>query len=531
MRLERPRRFLPPLALAGLALLAGREARAQDLRVRIGREGLQSLNYRGIEFVESPGLGVNRAVLRGGDGSAAEGSPREQRREIDPAGRRLALTYAWGEVACSFDPGPDRLRLAIEIVNSGPAVLAELGMTVAPMKFPRTPAGWVPHMPYRSFNLGGPTVITADVGEAVVAVCNEDVARPLLLGWAGRQSTTQRPLILGTASDWMQALLNPLMARPLFPGGRDRFEISLRFAPGGTPIEKLAGDLFARFAEAHPFRLAWKDRRPIGAVHLSSSDLKAEKNPRGWFNDRAADFLSDEGRRAFRERLLARARETVAILKDLGAQGAITWDVEGQEYPHAISYLGDPRSLPPEMEPAADEYFKVFSEAGLRTGVTLRPQLPVRSAYGEGVRQIESADPFETLEAKLSYAKKRWGCTLFYVDSNGDPNVPFPAEIFSRLAARHPDVLLIPEHENPQYYASCAPYRCYGNLKQRGTPAEVRRIYPEAFCCIAVAHADPRPDLASLVEDVRRGDVLIVNAWYRGPGLETVREILRAAGR
>lgn len=531
MRRSRIRRFLPAFALAGLASIPARGLHAQDLRVRVVREGLQSLNFRGVEFIESPGLGVHRAVLRGWDGAVAEGSTRETRRETDSAGRRLALTYPWGEVLCLFDPGPDRLRITIEVTNTGQAVLAELGMTLGQMKFPRTPAGWVPHMPYRAFNLGGPTAILADAGEAAVAVCNEDVGRPLLLGWAGRQSTTQRPLILGTASDWMQALLNPMMARPIAPGVRDRFEISLRFAPGGTPIEKLAGDLFARFAEAHPFRLQWKDRRPIGAVHLSSSNLKAEKNPRGWFNEKAADFLSEEGRKTFRERLLARARETVGILKDLGAQGAITWDVEGQEYPHAISYLGDPRSLPPEMEPVADEYFKVFSEAGLRTGVTLRPQLPVRSAYGEGVRQIESADPFETLDAKLSHAKKRWGCSLFYVDSNGDPNVPFPAEIFSRLAAKHPDVLLIPEHENPEYYASTAPYRCYGNLKQRGTPPEVRRIYPQAFCAVAVAHADPRPDLASFVEDVRRGDILIVNAWYRWPGLDTVREIVRAAGK
>jgi len=215
----------------------------------------------------------------------------------------------------------------------------------------------------------------------------------------------------------------------------------------------------------------------------------------------------------------------------LGREGmkSLTWDIEGQEYPHAISYLGDPRSLPPEMESVADEYFKVFADAGLRTGVTIRPQVPVRTAYGSNVQQIGAADPAMALDAKLSYAKKRWGCTLFYVDSNGDPNVPFPAEIFIRLSERHPDILLIPEHENAQYYTASAPYRCYGNLKQLGTPEAVRRIYPQAFSCVAVAHADPAPVKDRLVEDVRRGDILIINSWYRWEGIESLRLIYQEA--
>ena len=57
------------------------------------------------------------------------------------------------------------------------------------------------------------------------------------------------------------------------------------------------------------------------------------------------------------------------------------WDIEG-EPPGAAIYVGDPRamgSLSPEMEfkangrPVADEYFKIFADAGLRTGLTIRP--------------------------------------------------------------------------------------------------------------------------------------------------------------
>ncbi len=82
-----------------------------------------------------------------------------------------------------------------------------------------------------------------------------------------------------------------------------------------------------------------------------------------------------------------------------------------------------------------------------------------------------------------------------------------------------------------QMHASSAPCRCYGNLKQLGTPEDLRRIYPQAFACVAVAHADPAPVRERLVEDVRRGDILIVNSWYRREGLETVKRICAEAGR
>ena len=51
----------------------------------------------------------------------------------------------------------------------------------------------------------------------------------------------------------------------------------------------------------------------------------------------------------------------------MNAQGMITWDIEGQEYPHATSYIGDPRKvslLAPEMEPMADAYFAKFRRGG-----------------------------------------------------------------------------------------------------------------------------------------------------------------------
>jgi hypothetical protein len=386
-------------------------------------------------------------------------------------------------------------------------------------------------MPYRAFNLGGPTAIAAVCGDTTVVVCNEDIGRPLQVGWAGRESLTVRPLIVATTSDWAPELINPQIARPIYPDQSDRFEVTLRFAGPGVDATAVSADLARRFAQAHPRRLDWPDRRPIGALFLSSSQLGAPKNPRGWFNERDADYTGEAGARAFRERLLEYARRSAEIIRGFGGQGMITWDIEGQEYPHATSYLGDPRSLPPEMEPAVDAYFKVFADAGLRTGICVRPQLPVRSAYGDGVRQVEVADVVANLDAKIAYAEKRWGCTLFYVDSNGDPNVPMPAELFERLHALHPGALLIPEHENARYYASTAPYRDYANLKELGTPASVRSVYPDAFSFVYVGHGDPAAARAELIDAVRHGDILAVHGWYDSPSHGVVKEIYLEAHR
>ena len=131
------------------------------------------------------------------------------------------------------------------------------------------------------------------------------------------------------------------------------------------------------------------------------------------------------------------------------------------------------------------------------------PSFPF-DGYTDGVRQTEAADPVAVLDAKISHAKERWGCTLFYVDSNGDPNVPLPATVFESVAARRPDVLLMPEHENAAYYAYTAPYRDYANLKQLGTPEIVRRIYPGAFSVVYVGHGNPEPVRGELLEAVKK---------------------------
>ncbi len=154
---------------------------------------------------------------------------------------------------------------------------------------------------------------------------------------------------------------------------------------------------------------------------------------------RGLDVRGPEGIERFRHAALAYAARSIAILKQTGSQGMIVWDLEGEQYPHKTTYIGDPRALgrlAPEADAVADEFFALFRAAGLRVGVTIRPQEFVSGA------QHDVADYDATLLRKLDYARGRWGATLFYIDSNGGPLWPAEAFRLRKLARLRPGVLL-----------------------------------------------------------------------------------------
>ncbi len=525
-----------------IALLAAVAVRAEDaaaepakpvLLAEFGPQGITALNYAGINFLGDGAFRIAGATLESWDGTRVQADLSKGKLEADDAKHRLNWIYSWGSVSCDYAVAADRVTLKINVKNTGEKIIRAVSLQLMELEFPQPPKGWIEHYPVMWHNLGSPTVNMADVGAAVLAVCNDDVERPLLVGFPGRKDLIRRPLCLFSANiGWLSPMLDQYIDRPIYPGHEDSYSVSLRFGPPGCTAQSLAGDLINKFREIFPPTLKWSDHRAIGALFLSSSSLGAPKNPRGWFNEKQSDFISDTGMEAFHKRLLEYAKGSLEILKGMDSQGVIVWDIEGQEYPHATSYLGDPRSLPPEMEPAANEFFRVFTDAGLRVGVCVRPQMPIRSAYGAGVRQVEVPDPAQNLIDKIAYAKKRWGCTLYYVDSNGDPNVPMPAAVFRKVAQAHPDCLLMPEHENPLYYAYTAPYQSFSHFGTTSTPEFVRTLYPDAFSVNYAADGPIDEKRAELVAAVKRGDILVFRAWFNDPQNEKIRSIYKeAAGR
>jgi hypothetical protein len=285
--------------------------------------------------------------------------------------------------------------------------------------------------------------------------------------------------------------------------------------------------VFTDYGKAFPLTLNWPDRRPIGSIFLASSDVTWPKNPRGWFGNDKVDIISAAGKEDFRNRLFALADNTIKILREMNAQGAITWDLEGEEYAHSVNYIGDPRvlkTIAPEMDAIADEYFAKFRNAGFRVGLSVRPQ-KLQTNHGK-MEQISVKDPIPLLIEKIRYAKNRWGITLAYIDSNVNASDPTPiaAGELKRVAEAFPDVLLIPEHSNYQYYSFSAPYK---ELRQgyTSTPDIVRLVYPKAFTMISTADGLLDFHHDALTGGIRNGDSVIYRSWYPDPQNEIVKSL------
>ena len=257
--------------------------------------------------------------------------------------------------------------------------------------------------------------------------------------------------------------------------------------------------------EKFPAQLHWPDRRPL-LMWIPSADLMLNHtlNPRGYRGVR--DVTTPEGMAAFRTVALANASNVVERCLQAHAQGAILWDFEGQEDPHAITYVGSPDRIllhAPEMDPVADEMFAVFQDAGLRAGLTLRPQ-EVKIREGRlpewpmtlkraVAKYRQDRDPntavfgrdgmvdeellIQHLSRKAGYAYRRWNVTVFYIDS---PAMITP-HVMTELARLYPDCLFIPEFPVTGYYGSAAPLHLSAD-PGRGVQL-AREVWPNAFGC------------------------------------------------
>ena len=513
-------------------------ASAAGVEARFGAAGLERLSYQGTTLLDvdrdpRDGFRVDgfrrRSPLGARDVAGSEGPPVVTG---DALARTVRWSYDWGFVEALYEVRDDRLVIEIRTVNRTAADTIEgTWLTLGRLHFPQPPRGFDGDPQIRS-TTRGPGVVAADYGTAAVAVVNENVTTPLNSGFMTDldTATAQRSgqvfhAVTLSAPVWYQPAQWDRSTAPVPPGQVRTPRISLRFGPAGAAAHELAPDVYRRYAEAHPAVLRWPDRRPIGALYLARSHPQPPPgNPRGWFGDTRLDIRTARGRRSFERRLLAYADASVAELLRVGAQGAIVWDVEGQEHPHPVSYLGDPRRLAevaPEMEPIVDEFFARFRRAGLRVGVTVRPQRLVVGAAG--ARQEPAADPAAELIEKIDYARRRWGATLFHVDSNGGPADPLSADVMRRVALAACDSLLVPEHENDAYFGMAAPWTGAAGR----TSASTRAAYAGGF---SVSYApDAGETTGELAQTVANGDVLMFRAWYRDPHNDRVREAYAAA--
>ena len=547
-------------SIAAWRKMSGTPQAAEGLKIEFDEKGLASIVHNGVVLVNPADgrfvlQGVAFTDLREKSGVRRMWQPKPTKSAFDAATKTLLQEYDWGKVACVFAANQNRLDLRITLTNASAQPIQ--GCTVCPLRM---------ILPNRYFNRfvsyyqegdqslpchiythekGSVALINPDHGTGSTALFCDRGGKfksvSLCLSGPTEERAPHHPIV--------DDVYFPKTGRLLAPGQTGAYRLSLVFGPPDAKNEALSAQTDAEYAKAHAMTLNWPDRRPIATVFLCNSAWGLPRNPRGWFQgSKDVDVTTPEGLEKFGAKLMAYADNCVARMKKMNAQGVIVWDIEGEEMPHAISYIGDPRTLPktaPEMDRFADALMKKFSDAGFKLGVTIRPT----EVYQPGVagklawdhRLVR--DPVALMSAKIEYARKRWGCTIFYLDSNVFGNdmmseaqrkelrfIPWimPITMLGKLAALHPDCLIIPEWSEKIDYTCSAPYRS-ANLGHGGTPADIRRIWPAAFRVVSVNLPLLEDRWQSYAESVEKGDVLLFPAWFDAQENSIVQILYREA--
>ncbi len=574
--------------LAGLALLAfGAGAEGQGLEVSFGDAGLSGLRYGGHDFLKFGSPAAVAAVLEASgkdkDGfrswsfEKSEADPSQVR--FDRAKRVLEQSFAWGTLSVAYAPAADRLTMDVTLAVRNGRPLADFDIHLLRLAFPAKPSGLKDGGQMAS-GLDQLVVVKAECEKGLVLACYETVDPPVRLGFTRlegpQKNETSLRLQGGVPAEEYGAYAWHPHGLPRVESGKSlTLRVSLRFGPPGADAEALAADVWKSFAEFWKWSNDWSDRRPIGMLMRSSNykGHKSEKNPRGWFWDPKIDAVTPGQKDAFRAAALKDAGRCVQALKAVDAQGFVFWDTEGSENPHPVTYIGDPRlskTLAPEFDAIADDYFRVFRDAGLRTGVCIRPsqvyfdEAKKQWSHGTGsdggpgrgdhYPQLRPQDlPWwrfypvvERMCDKIEYCRKRWGCTLFYIDTNGvfrqfgeDQKFGWTllsAKMLRRIREKHPDVLLIPElvggdgTYHTAYWAYAAPYFEL-DLGGVASPKHVRKLWPKAFSIINVTDGPFEQRRAEILEGVRQGDIIMVHGWWQPKVNALVREVYAEAGK
>ena len=528
-------------------------ASKQGLNFVVGAHGLDSLSFNGQSLLVSPESGelqpqdsVFRAVL---DALVPRPSPRVA--TPDKKADTVDLSYPWGRISCAYGRGKqdDRLTMRLEVSNTSSKPLNELPLQLMELNFPSIPHGGTLEAGMFGFGFRGPDwrlhegplsippiadpqfvvpIIQIDYGTGALTFCSDDVNCAVDVPQSTNfPARTRYPLVI--------------TCRDIKPGSSKVFNVSLRFGPAGAGVQDLSADVLGQYAKKYAFQVDWKDRRPIGAIYLAGPQINVPNNPRRWtMNFGQIDVTNDKGKAAFRVALLKQADNSVQVLKDTDAQGMITWDPEGEEF-LGECYYGDPRLVPtlaPEMEfkngdakSVIDEYFEKYRAAGLKVGVCIRPQ-QVTLVNGNPTHQAAKDEhAVQILRERIAYAKQRWGCTLFYVDSTATISGSLNPDVFKALADAFPDILLIPENESMRYFAYSAPLNSYVHHKISSTPVGARLVYPKSFSVLMAPEGDRHEDHDALVSAVRRGDILLFNGWYMTEGALKIKKIYEEAAQ
>ncbi len=476
----------------------------------------------------------------------------------DPATKSWTYSFGWGEIKTTYVQHGDSLDVMVTTKNRAGSGVSFDGATVYPLTLHGSKTGLPPGRSRWSDGVQEPGILSADLGTGQVVMVAPAANKPLWIGLQAGRDGEVAAVVSGTVPDGLKAEGDA--SRLVNPGETGSLKISLRFAAASrASSSRLTSDAAVGFRTRWPERLKWNDRRLIGTVYLASAGQgdKAHRSgtssdPRRYLAGADVDIRNATGLERFQAGVLGQADTVVTNLRRMNGQGAITWDIEGQEYPPDTSYVCAPDAIgkaAPEMESAVriqgskylgmkldDAYFKTIRDAGFRVGVCVRPQrFAIREDGSASQTTLSDAEAATELIRKMKYAHDRWGATLFYADSTvrADGSA-LGAEVLEAVAAALPDSLLIPEESTVREYRAMAPFQTFLFHGDLGTSAEVREIYPRAFSVNLVNDVDPLKlgaHAKELADSVRRGDILMIHADYWQANDFTVAEIYQQAKR
>lgn len=536
--------------LAALLLLVGQvpgsdvaraaaAAAGQAIEFSIDPQGVTRLVHNKTALIDAadPGCEVLVVRVQQADGSIAEHkSPKPTSMTFDAATQTRTLAFDWGSCAVTMRPTSYGVEVVTVLSNTSPQTIS--GIELAPVHLRIVRA----HLTNNA-NIS-PVGFRTEHATGVLGLMNGAPEYRLFLRHDSATKAGAVPVIFASIPPRVSkhpVINNDLLSHPgspvLAPGGKMELRLQIGLAQSGTSL--LSG-IFPEYRQwmqqRWPVSLNWPDRRSIGMIFLCNPATKWKTNPRGFLfgGGEKNDVFSPEGLEKFGQALMAYADANIQHLKSMNAQGVIVWDIEGQEYPHAITYLGDPRVLPeaaPEMDKFADAFMAKFRDAGFKVGLTIRPtevyNMVPPDQPGRFLFHRESPDPVQLMSDKITYAKKRWGATIFYLDSNlfttiwgskydASANVPglMPVSMIRKLHELHPDCLIIPEWANEEYYRFASPYAS-PNLGEGVTYPAIQDAMPGVFRCVATTPTLISERFEDFVRGVSGGDVLMFQSWFR----------------
>ena len=187
-------------ALAVLALALPATARDAGVSLRFGDTGLASLQYGGTEFLADGDMSVQKATLRDTAGHPTDAGTAAAATLINSRDDTVTQTFPWGSVRCAYAAAGSRLDITIGVTNKSAQTLTGIWIQPLTLKFPHAPQGWSPNYVYMGTNAGAPTINYANFESGALAVCNDDVDRPLLCGFPGRSDFVERPVWVCTSN-------------------------------------------------------------------------------------------------------------------------------------------------------------------------------------------------------------------------------------------------------------------------------------------------------------------------------------------